>query len=92
LFIFFLRIIFIYKYLFIFFPLFFKDGDADAGRAVFDANCAACHALDGDAKSASAPPLGGIIGRKTGTTAFAYSKTLKTAGFDWSEKHLWVFL
>jgi len=50
------------------------DGDPAAGRDIFDANCSACHAFEGDAKSASAPPLGGLFGRKAGTTAFPYSK------------------
>ncbi len=67
-------------------------GDKDAGRAIFDANCSACHALDGDAKSASAPPLGGLIGRPAGNTAFAYSKAMKGSGITWTDKHLFVFL
>ena len=48
--------------------------DVKAGRAIFDSNCAACHGFTGDAKSASAPPLGGVFGRKAGTTAFPHSK------------------
>merc|ERR1712176_426198 len=68
------------------------DGDPSAGRDVFDANCSACHALDGDAKTAYAPILGGVMGRKSGSTGFAYSKAMKGAGITWSEKHLFVFL
>lgn len=34
------------------------EGDATAGRAIFDQHCAACHALEGDDKTASAPTLG----------------------------------
>ena len=37
------------------------EGDAAAGRNVFDQHCSACHALEGDNKSASAPTLGYII-------------------------------
>jgi cytochrome c len=34
------------------------EGDPTAGRAIFDSQCAACHALEGDNKTASAPTLG----------------------------------
>ena len=34
------------------------EGDATNGRAIFDQHCAACHALEGDNKTASAPTLG----------------------------------
>ena len=53
------------------------EGDGTAGRAIFDQHCAACHALEGDDKTASAPTLGywnlsyifsGIIGRSAGST------------------------
>ena len=68
------------------------DGDPAAGREIFDANCSACHALEGDNKTASAPSLGGVVGRTAGSTAFPYSKSMKTAGFNWNPKHLFVFL
>lgn len=67
-------------------------GDAAVGREIFDSNCSACHALEGDNKTASAPTLGGVVGRTAGSTAFPYSKSMKTAGFSWSGKHLFVFL
>jgi mono/diheme cytochrome c family protein len=34
------------------------EGDSTNGRAIFDQHCAACHALEGDNKTASAPTLG----------------------------------
>jgi len=34
----------------------------------------------------------GIIGRKAGSTAFPYSKSMKTFPVTWSDKHLFVFL
>lgn len=37
------------------------EGDASAGRNIFDQHCSACHALEGDNKSASAPTLGYIL-------------------------------
>merc|ERR1711977_505062 len=67
------------------------DGDPSAGRDIFDANCAACHAFEGDPKTASAPILGGLFGRKAGTTGFAYSKAMKNSGITWSRKHIFVY-
>lgn len=32
------------------------------------------------------------MGRQTGSTSFPASKALKGAGFQWSEKHLFVYL
>lgn len=48
--------------------------------------------IEGDGKGAAAPPLGGIMGRKAGTTAFSYSKAIKNSGIVWSDKHLWMYL
>lgn len=36
--------------------------------------------------------LRGVVGRKSGSTAFPYSKSMKTIGFTWTEKHLFAFL
>ncbi|CAD8102135.1 unnamed protein product [Paramecium primaurelia] len=68
------------------------NGDAAKGRDIFDQQCAACHAFEGDDKTASAPTLGGLVGRKAGSTQFPYSKGMKSAGFNWTEKHLFMFL
>lgn len=68
------------------------DGDVGNGRDIFDANCSACHAIEGDDKTASAPSLGGVVGRKSGSTAFPYSKAMKGFGITWTEKHLFMFL
>lgn len=48
--------------------------------------------MQGDGKGAAAPPLGGVIGRKAGTTAFSYSKAMKNSGITWSAKHLWMYI
>ncbi|KAL4430222.1 hypothetical protein ABPG74_014781 [Tetrahymena malaccensis] len=66
------------------------EGDASAGRDIFDANCSACHAIEGD--STAAPVLGGIVGRKAGAEKFAYSKSMKNSGIVWTDKHLFAFL
>jgi cytochrome c len=36
--------------------------------------------------------LGGLFGRKAGSTAFAYSKATKSAGFVWTPKHFWMYI
>ncbi len=48
--------------------------------------------IQGDAKTAAAPPLGGIIGRAAGATGFKYSKAMAGSGIVWSDKHLFSFL
>ncbi len=48
--------------------------------------------MQGDGKGAAAPPLGGIIGRQAGKTAFSYSKAMKSSGLVWSEKHIWMYV
>lgn len=48
--------------------------------------------MQGDGKGAAAPPLGGIMGRKAGETAFSYSKAMKNSGIVWSDKHVWMYL
>lgn len=37
---------------------------ADAGKAVYDANCAACHQPDGAGALGLAPPLAGTLGKR----------------------------
>ncbi len=63
---------------------------AGAGRAIFDQQCSACHALEGDSKGATAPMLGGVVGRAAGATEFKYSNSLKKSGIVWSDKHLFM--
>lgn len=36
--------------------------------------------------------MGGLIGRKTGSTGFKSSKYLRKANFKWNEEHLFHFL
>lgn len=67
-------------------------GDVTAGRDIFDGQCGACHALEGDNKTAAAPSLGGVIGRGAGSTTFKYSNAMKKSGIVWSDKHLFMFL
>ena len=67
--------------------------DVDAGKATFAARCASCHAVGPSARSAFAPQLNGIVGRRAASTAdFKYSAAMKTSGIVWSEKNLAAFL
>jgi cytochrome c len=59
--------------------------DAAAGEEVFKKKCSSCHALD---KAKTGPPLGGIVGRKAGSTDFARYKGLVDADFEWTTELL----
>lgn len=49
--------------------------------------------FQGDSKNAAAPALAGVVGRVAGQgTNFPYSKALKSAGFTWTDKHLFMFI
>ncbi|HVM99405.1 MAG TPA: c-type cytochrome [Caulobacteraceae bacterium] len=67
--------------------------DAAAGRGVFASQCSSCHS---DARSRPAligPPLFGVVGRPAGSIAgFAYSTTMKHAGFAWTPDRLRAYL
>merc|ERR1711907_186355 len=41
---------------------------------------------------ASAPAMGGLIGRKAGATKFKYSGAMKKSGIVWTEKHIFAYL
>ena len=59
--------------------------DAAAGEEVFKKKCATCHALD---KAKTGPALGGIVGRKAGSTDFKRYKGLVDVDFDWTPELL----
>lgn len=55
---------------------------ADEGEDLFKKKCGACHALDADK---TGPHLGGVMGRKAGSTEFKKYKAFKGgADFDWT--------
>jgi len=69
------------------------DGDAGAGRDIFEQHCSACHAIEGgDDKNASAPSMSGIAKRPAGSTGFKYSGAMKKSGIVWTDKHLFQFI
>ena len=56
------------------------------GRDLFNEQCTACHALDANKYG---PKLGGVFGRRAGTTpGYSYSAALKDAGLTWSADSL----
>jgi cytochrome c len=61
-------------------------GDADAGRALYQALCTACHSLD---YNGVGPAHRGIFGRVAAQApGFAYSDALKTSPKVWNEDSL----
>ncbi len=69
----------------------FAQGDADAGKKVFN-KCKACHALVEGRKKVG-PSLFGVIGRGAAEVGgFKYSKAMKGSGLTWDEETLAKFL
>jgi cytochrome c len=62
------------------------SGDADAGRALYQSRCAACHALD---YNGVGPAHRGAFGRPAAQAqGFAYSDVLKASQLVWNEETL----
>ncbi|MDH3230328.1 MAG: cytochrome c family protein [Alphaproteobacteria bacterium] len=67
------------------------DGDADAGKKVFN-KCKACHTL-AEGKNKVGPSLFGVLGKSAASVqGFKYSKALKESGLTWDEETLEKFL
>jgi cytochrome c len=61
-------------------------GDPNHGKALFEKQCAGCHALT---KNHEGPQLQGVYGRAAGGAAgFAYSAALRKARIVWDESSL----
>jgi cytochrome c oxidase assembly protein subunit 11 len=62
------------------------EPDAGHGQQLFGERCAVCHGLD---INKAGPMLGGIFGRKAGSTpGYTYSPALRDAGVSWSADNL----
>jgi len=60
--------------------------DAEAGRALYQARCTACHALDFNGVG---PAHRGVFGRAAAQApGYAYSDALKASGLVWNEDTL----
>jgi len=67
-------------------------GDADAGKGVFEAQCAACHTTT-VGKNGFGPSLAGVFGRRSGTLAgYSYSPAMANAGLTWDAKNIDEFI
>jgi cytochrome c len=61
-------------------------GDAEAGRALYQSRCTACHSLD---YNGVGPAHRGVFGRAAAQAkGFAYSDALRTSRLVWSEDTL----
>jgi cytochrome c len=61
-------------------------GDADAGRALYQARCAACHSFD---YNGVGPAHRGVFGRLAAQApGFVYSEALKSSHLVWNEDSL----
>lgn len=69
-----------------------QDTPANDGQASFNNACRTCHTMrDGDNRLG--PNLSGVVGRKAGSVAgYAYSESMKNAGFAWDEAKLDAFI
>lgn len=64
----------------------FAAGDAEAGKALYQARCTACHSLDFNGVG---PAHRGVFGRRAAQApGYAYSDALKAAGTVWDEASL----
>jgi cytochrome c len=69
------------------------EGDAAAGKAVFDRVCGACHVLQGDSSDKPGPSLHGIVGHKAGSDPkFDYSTAMAGASVVWTPETLDKFI
>src|SRR3984893_2770493 len=68
------------------------DGDAAAGKTVFENQCASCHSTVPGGEGFG-PSLAAVIGRKSGTVAgFGYSAAMANAGLTWDPATIDAFL
>ena len=70
----------------------FAQGNAIAGKAIYEARCAGCHEAE-RGQVTLGPSLVGIIGRKAGTQGGgANSRALTESGIVWDEASLRSYL
>lgn len=68
------------------------SGDAGKGKAVFQAQCAMCHAAVAG-KTGIGPSLFGIVGRASATAPkYQYSTAMKGMHLTWTEAQLRAYL
>jgi cytochrome c2 len=72
----------------------FADGDASAGKALFELQCAACHTAEpNDNGGVQGPSLIGVFGRPVGgDKEFSYTTELRASKLIWDAQTLDRFL
>jgi hypothetical protein len=65
-------------------------GADELGRMIFEQRCALCHPTG--ERAAQGPGLGGIVGRRSASTRFGYSRALREANLAWDRGTLDRFL
>lgn len=61
---------------------------APSGDQLFRQRCAMCHSVDPARTLPLGPNLAKVVGRKAGSTTFAYSPQLKASGLTWDRATL----
>lgn len=68
-------------------------GDVAAGKTLFAARCASCHAVGPMATSGFGPQLNHIFNRRAGSLPdYDYSTAMKQSGIVWDDKTLATFI
>jgi glucose/arabinose dehydrogenase/cytochrome c2 len=67
-------------------------GNVAHGQSLFQDRCGTCHASGAQGGGGQGPDLGGVVGRKAGSTEFGYSPALRHATFSWTTAQLDRFL
>ncbi|HEX7877505.1 MAG TPA: c-type cytochrome [Sphingobium sp.] len=61
---------------------------APNGEQLFRQRCAMCHVNAAGKPATLGPNLSGVVGRKAGSTAYAYSAALKASKITWTSANL----
>ncbi len=73
-------------------PVLLAKADAKKGEGAAKV-CTTCHTLEkGGADKPTGPNLAGVVGRKMGSTGYAYSDGMKGMGNEWTYENLNKFL
>jgi cytochrome c len=59
---------------------------------LFKQRCAVCHSVVAGKAGTVGPNLKGVVGRKAGTTTFAYSPAMRRANIKWTPQNLDKYL
>jgi len=63
-------------------------GTAPDGATLFRTRCQGCHSVTPGQNSPLAPNLAGLVGRKAGSTGFAYSPAMKASKLVWTRDNI----